>query len=139
MSDASTTAGGWAAFSLNTYLNTRVYEAFSDGWKQLIKQVVVKSSNGNKSTEVSESNCYIFIPSITELGDNTSAEPYISEGTQISHIINPDTRICSNVQYWTRSPSTSWSNYVYSILASGSSQAVTQMSVKHYIRMMISI
>ena len=139
MSSASTNAGGWAVYPLNTYLNTRVYEAFPDSWKQLMKQVIVKSSIGNKSLEISDSNCYVFIPSISELGYNVATAPYDSEGTQISHMTTNTARTCDNKQYWTRSPSTGWTNYVYSITGTGTDQAVTQLSTKNYIRMMISI
>lgn len=139
MSNASTNAGGWAVFPLNNYLNTRVYRAFSDKWRQLIKKVIVKSSVGNMSSDIAQSNCYIFIPSISELGDNVATPPYASEGTQISHFTNASSRMCESKQYWTRSPSTGWSSYVYSITSNGASQAVTQLSTKHYIRMMISM
>ena len=139
MSTASTNAGGWAVYPLNSYLNSRVYDTFPDNWKQLIKQVIVKSSVGNQSTEISDSDCYIFIPSIAELGENKNTEPYSSEGTQISHITNADSRVCDGKYYWTRSPSLGWSSYVYSIIPGGSAQAVTQLSTRHYIRMMISI
>ena len=139
MSSSTTNAGGWAAYQLNSYLNTRVYEAFPGDWKQLMKQVVVKSSVGNKSNELSESDCYIFIPSVSELGDNVNVEPYSSEGTQISHITTSTSRVCDGKIYWTRSPSTGWPSYVYSVNATGSTQPVTQLNTPQYVRMMISI
>ena len=72
-------------------------------------------------------------------------EPYGSEGTIISHFSSNDSRICYNaegtaVQYWTRSPSTGWSSYVYRITNTGAYQAVTQLSMSDvYARIMISI
>ena len=145
MSNASTNAGGWAGFALNSYLNSRVYEAFPDSWKQLIKQVKVKSSIGEKSLTVSSSDCYVFIPSISELIPSMTSEPYGSEGTIISHFTSNEARICYNpegtaVQYWTRSPSIDWNNYVFRILTTGSYQAVTQLSAADvYPRIMINI
>ena len=145
MDTASTNAGGWAGFALNSYLNSRVYEAFPDSWKQLIKQVKVKSSIGEKSLTVSSSDCYVFIPSISELIPSMTSEPYGSEGTIISHFTSNEARICYNpegtaVQYWTRSPSIDWNNYVFRILTTGSYQAVTQLSAADvYPRIMINI
>ena len=145
MDTASTNAGGWASFALNSYLNSRVYEAFPDSWKQLIKQVKVKSSVGEKSLTVSSSDCYVFIPSISELVPSMTAEPYGSEGTAISHFTSNDARVCYNpegvaVQYWTRSPSIDWNNYVFRISTTGAYQAVTQLSASDiYPRIMINI
>lgn len=145
MDTAYTNAGGWAKYALNGYLNNRIYNAFSDKWKQILKQVKVKSSIGDKSTEVSSSDCYIFIPSISELVPSITEEPYGSEGTIISHFTDNTSRICYNkdgetVQYWTRSPSTGWSNYVYRITNGGTYQSVTQLSQESiYVRIMISI
>ena len=145
MDTASTNAGGWASFALNNYLNSRVYEAFPDSWKQLMKQVKVKSSIGEKSLTVSSSDCYVFIPSISELVPSMTAEPYGSEGTAISHFTSNDARVCYNpegvaVQYWTRSPSIDWNNYVFRISTTGAYQAVTQLSAADvYPRIMINI
>ena len=145
MSNTSTNAGGWASFALNSYLNSRVYEAFPDSWKQLMKQVKVKSSIGEKSLTVSSSDCYVFVPSISELVPSMTSEPYGSEGTIISHFTSNEARICYNpegtaVQYWTRSPSIDWNNYVFRILTTGSYQAVTQLSAADiYPRIMINI
>lgn len=132
-------AGGWASFSLNNYLNTRVYGAFSDGWKQLMKQVIVKSSVGNKSNEISQSDCYVFIPSLAELGEYTTTEPYNNEGTPISHFSHNEARKCEGKRYWTRSPYATYSSYAYSINTDGKAEPVTVLTDKYYVRIMISI
>ena len=145
MSSSDKNTGGWAKYTLNTYLNNRVYNAFPEQWRQLMKQVKVRSSVGNKSNETSTSDCYIFIPSIYEVDSTVATEPYVSEGTPISHFINPQTRICYTpqgeaVHYWTRSPSTTWDSYVYRITNTGANQAVTSLSdATVYARIMISI
>lgn len=145
MDSASSNEGGWASFALNRYLNNRVYNALPDKWKQLIKQVKVKSSIGKQSLTVSSSDCYIFVPSIAELVPSMTQEPYASEGTIISHFSSNASRICYNpngaaVQYWTRSPSLGWDSYVFRITNTGTYQAVTQMSATDmYARIMISI
>ena len=145
MDSAYSNDGGWASYELNKYLNNRVYNALPDKWKQLIKQVKVRSSIGKQSLTVSSSDCYIFIPSIAELVPSMTQEPYGSEGTIISHFSSNTSRICYNpngaaVQYWTRSPSLGWDTYVYRITNTGTYQSVTQMSSTDiYARIMISI
>lgn len=143
---SSSNSGGWANYSLNTYLNNRVYEAFSTKWKQLIKQVKVKSSVGENSEAISNSDCYIFIPAIAELYSGVTSEPYISEGTIISHFQSSNqARICYTldgdaVQYWTRSPTMGYSGYVYRINNTGAPQSITPMSQSDvYTRIMICI
>lgn len=143
---SSSNSGGWANYSLNTYLNNRVYEAFSTKWKQLIKQVKVKSSVGENSEAISNSDCYIFIPAIAELYSGVTSEPYISEGTIISHFQSSNqARICCTldgdaVQYWTRSPTMGYSGYVYRINNTGAPQSITPMSQSDvYTRIMICI
>lgn len=149
MDTAGTNAGGWATYDLNRYLNSRVYAAFQDDWKQLLKQVKVRSTVGNQSSETSVSDCYLFIPSVGELfGADTSTyaeEPYVSEGTPISHCVGSASRICYNaegnaVAYWTRSPSLSWSSYVHRVTPAGGNQAVTQLNASGlYARLMLSM
>ena len=121
-------AGGWATYRLNGYLNNRVYNAFPDKWKQLIKPVNVKSTAGNKSTDIASSRCHIFIPSVAELGLFANNSGYISELTMpnstISHCLTRSQRVCYNydgasVPYWTRSPNLEYSTYVHSITADG--------------------
>ena len=147
MSTAGKNTGGWAQYPLNSYVNNRVYNALSENWRQLIKQVKVKSSIGLKSNDTSSSDCYVFIPAIAELysSSEVNTEPYTSEGTHISHFPSNIARVCKTqdgvaVPYWTRSPSTSWDDYVYRIDASGEKQAVTSLSsASVYVRIMISI
>lgn len=142
---SGTNEGGWENYSLNAYLNHRIYNAFSVKWQQLVKQVKVKSSVGNSSTALSSADCYIFIPAIAELSSLVATEPYISEGTLISHFQTNESRICYTadgdaVQYWTRSPTMNYSNYVYRISATGATQAITQTSQADvHARIMISI
>jgi hypothetical protein len=145
MSSASANTGGWANYQLNGYLNNRVYNAFPDKWKQLMKQVKVRSSIGNKSNDISSSDCYIFIPSISELDPTMTSEPYASEGTIISHFSSNASRLCYTpdgitAQYWTRSPSLGWDSYVYRINDAGIAQPVSQLSLSNvYARIMISM
>lgn len=145
--NSSKNEGGWATSSLNTYLNSRIYKAFPMKWKQLMKQVKVKSSVGNKSTDVTSSDCYIYIPSIYELDLRMSSEPYYSEvypASTIDYFINDQTRICygndgTAITYWTRSPNVSYDYGIYSISADGSNYGYNYPSASHCVRIMFSI
>ena len=144
MHTSTLNTGGWAEYALNEYLNTRVYDAFPIVWKQLMKQVKVKSTVGNKSSEISSSDCYVFIPSVSEMDSSMNIDPYVSEGTLISHFSNNDARICRNsngeaVQYWTRSPNVQYDSYMHRISDTGSVQTITTMMTNLYTRIMIAM
>lgn len=121
-------AGGWANSELNRILNARLYNAIPLQVRSLIKQVRVASNIGNLSSELSNSDCYIHIPSISELDPSVNNEPYRSEGEIIPFFTNNESRIKSTsanespVEYWTRSPNMGFgSSYIWIIQQSGSS------------------
>lgn len=84
------------------------------------------------STDVSESGCYITVPALIEVSSTQTAAPYGSEGTAISYLTTNESRQRAfeggeYAPYWLRSPSLgSWSAdyYVYSVLATGATQAI---------------
>jgi hypothetical protein len=107
-SGASSTAGGWDASTLRSYLNGRFYHAIPDSIRGLLKQVDIKASAGNDSTEILTSPCYVAIPSAYELDKNMNSSPYDSEGTAISYMTSNAARIRTYdggdaYSYWTRS------------------------------------
>ena len=126
-SASNSNSGGWASSVLNEKLNTRLTKAISPLWKALIKPVVVTSSIGGKSSEVSNSNCYFYIPAVYDLDNTKNTEPYVYETNGcISYMTNNDMRKRAKVDsadvyndYWTRSPSVSSSNYVYYVQSDG--------------------
>ena len=129
----------WAKSTLNNFLNTRFYESMSDQIKSLLKQVTVKSSNGNMSTDVSSSECYVTIPALVEMTKDSpaDAEPYISEAapaSTISYMISNDMRKRAYdggnyASYWLRSPNAS-SNWMYTINENGEPYGYTPASSK---------
>lgn len=66
-SSPNTNAGGWAKSDLNKILNTRFYNAIPTQIKSLLKKMCVLSTIGQKSSEVSESGCYVNIPSVYDV------------------------------------------------------------------------
>ena len=144
LNDSNATAGGWAEASLNVFLNNRVYNAFPLKWRQLLKNVSVKSSAGNKSTAITSSGCYVFIPAVVEMDSSKDTEPYINEGAAIEFFTTNASRICytpdgTAVGYWTRSPFVSYETYQYVISHTGSVSGYNQPDTEYYVRMMISI
>lgn len=141
------TEGGWATSTLNTKLNTRLYKAISPLWKALIKPVKVYSSIGKKSLETSVSNCYFYIPSVYEVDDTYSKEPYINEtNAPISYMINNDVRKRSKVatpdvfeSYWTRSPNIEYANYLFYVNETGAVSGYIYPSHENSILLMFSI
>ena len=128
---ANTNVGGWANSTLNNSLNTRLYNAMPTQIKLLLKKVIVYSSIGNKSTELSSSDCYITVPALVEVSSGYTSEPYNSEGTAISYLHDNNSRKRAfdggdYYAYWTRSPNTDYTNYVYRVDENGATQGITQ-------------
>lgn len=122
----NTTVGGWASSKLNTFLNTRLYDAVPVQIKSLMKRVTIASSIGGMSNEISTSDCYISIPAVIEVSNerDVNVEPYINEGSTISYMISNQMRKRSYVDgnyenYWLRSPNASYSSYIYQVDAEG--------------------
>ena len=123
-------AGGWAESSLNKSLNTRLYNAMPTQIKALLKQVIVYSSIGQMSTELSSSNCYITIPALIEVDPTRTSEPYNSEGTSISYLSTNDSRKRAfdggdYAEYWLRTPNVDYANYIWRVDENGATQPIT--------------
>lgn len=120
----STNEGGWAKSALNTFLNTRMYQALPIQWKQLVKEVKVSSSVGGKSNEISTSDCYLTIPAAIEVEPAMSVEPYIYEGSPIPYMATNISRIRSfdggeAFSYWLRSPNVTSAGYFNKVTEEG--------------------
>ena len=138
------TTGGWANFTLNTYLNNRIYNAFPIKWKQLIKQAKIKSSIGDQSTEVTSSDCYIAIPSAIQLDSSKISDPYINEDSAIDYLSTNESRILYDkdgnaVEYWTRSPNVSYERYMWYVNTSGVLNTFVYPDSSRDIRILFSI
>lgn len=132
----NTNDGGWAESSLNTSLNTRLYNAMPTQIKSLLKQVIVYSNDGIDNSiaphyqEVTSSNCYITIPALIEVDSSQTSEPYNSEGTSISYMSNNTARKRAfdsgdYSAYWLRSPNVGYVNYVWRVDENGAVQGIT--------------
>ena len=124
------TVGSWAQSSLNSSLNTRLYNAMPTQIKALLKQVIVYSSAGNMSLELEPANCYITVPAAIELDSTMNSEPYNSEGTPISYLTTNGSRRRAYRdgdynEYWTRSPNVKYTSYIWRVDKDGYMQGVT--------------
>lgn len=136
--------GGWGATTTRDYLNTRILNALPIGWQQLIQQVKVGSTLGDKSSEIATSDCYFYIPSVAELSPAQNVEPYIYEGTIISFMTSNESRICNDQNgnpsdYWTRSPNVQYGSYFWSVQKTGEVYSFNQSSSELGVRLMFSI
>ena len=128
--------GGWASSTLNTSLNSRLYNAMPTQIKALLKQVIVYSNDGIDNTavphyqEVTSSDCYITIPALIEVDSSQTSEPYNSEGMSISYMSNNTARKRAfdggdYNGYWLRSPNIGYTNYVWRVDENGQIQGIT--------------
>ena len=122
--------GGWAESALNKSLNNRLYNAMPIQIKLLLKQVIVYSSIGKKSSELSSSDCYITIPALIEVDPTKTSEPYNSEGTSISYMSANDSRKRAfdggdYDEYWLRSPNVDYTNYIWHVDENGQTLPIT--------------
>ena len=139
----NTNEGGWANSTLNKSLNNRLYNAMPTQIKSLMKQVIVYSSIGQKSSELSSSDCYITIPALIEVNPWYTSEPYNSEGTSISYMSSNVSRIRAfdggdAYTYWLRSPCVDYTNYVWRVDATGYTQSITNATSTYGVLIEIS-
>ena len=141
---SNTNAGGWANSALNKSLNTRLYNAMPTQIKSLLKQVIVYSSVGKQSSELSSSDCYITIPALVEVDPTRTSEPYNSEGTSISYMNTNSSRKRAfdggdYDEYWLRSPNVDYANYIWRVDTNGQTQGIDNASTKHGVLIEISL
>lgn len=141
---SNTNDGGWANSALNKSLNTRLYNAMPTQIKSLLKQVIVYSSVGKQSSELSSSDCYITIPALVEVDPTRTSEPYNSEGTSISYMNTNSSRKRAfdggdYGEYWLRSPNVDYANYIWRVDTNGQTQGIDNASTKHGVLIEISL
>ena len=148
---SDTNDGGWASSTLNAILNSRLYNALPVQIKLLMKRMIVKSNDGIGTampyyTDITESNCYITIPSVFDVDPSNASEPYISETVQgtISSMTSSSARKRTFDDgeygyYWLRSPFTSnalngttWRSYVWAVKDDGSLNGSNRPSTNKY-------
>lgn len=101
-----TNRGGWADSAMRTFCNNRIYNAFPNVWKSIIKRPHIPANTGRDEYKVETSENYIYLPSAVELNVR-NGDMYNSEGKQIIFMSNATSRIKKKngvaSKYWTRS------------------------------------
>ena len=104
MNNQDVNSGGWGGNqatgeyqkSMHYFMQNKFYPAIPNEIRNLIAQVKVPSSVGNKSTTVANYDSYIYIPCYREVVDSneTKGNPYAQEGSFISWNTTQQRRIC---------------------------------------------
>ena len=136
--------GGWASCTLNRSLNSRLYNAMPIQIRTLLKKVIVYSSVGQMSLELSSSNCYITIPALVEVDSTKNEEPYNNEGTAISYMATNTARKRAFTSgdynaYWLRSPNIDYANYIWRVDENGAVQGITNATTSLGVLIEISL
>ena len=140
---SNTNVGGWANSELNKSLNGRLYNAMPTQIRGLLKKVIVYSSIGQMSSELSSSDCYITIPALIEVDPSQTSEPYNSEGTSISYLTTNTSRRRSfdggdYYDYWLRTPNVSYANYIWRVDENGQTQGIANATTDYGVLIEIS-
>jgi hypothetical protein len=136
MNTNKTNIGGWAATEMRKYLNETVYPALPVQWQTMIKTVDVLSSEGNTSAVITSSENKLFLFSSAEVRINVAIAPYCNEidSNADEKTFSVFTDITSRVrkkyngtgealQWWLRSPHSSYDTAFVAITAGGGTQA----------------
>ena len=124
MSVTGSNVGGWAESQLNEVLNQRLYKYLPEQIKAILVQVIAASTVGGQSPEKSESDCYIVVPAVIDVFNDSSVntEAYQSEsvGGTIAYLDSPAARRRAYkdgayAKYWLRSPNAGSAVYIYQV------------------------
>lgn len=84
--------GGWGVSFGRRFCNTRIAEALPIVWQSMLKNVLIPAGEGYDSDVVSLSKCKVYLPSVVEL-TNTSTATLALEGEYIPWFTNDTSRI----------------------------------------------
>lgn len=127
MNNTNTNTGGWRDCSRRTWCNSVFYDAIPSSIKSIFKQFTNQSGTGNRTTSGTyDSTDYFALPAENEVfGLNKYS--VAGEGTQFEYYETAANRIKqkTNAQaaggWWTRSPSSGYSQMYVSVYSSGGS------------------
>ena len=79
MNATNTNVGGWDVTEMREWMNGPLYSSLPCHWRQLIAPSITLASAGNKTATIVRSTDYLRLPSMVELGFETTAVPYKNE------------------------------------------------------------
>ena len=84
MNSSNTNVGGWNETNqMRPFLNGKFYDGLPTIWQSLIAQCSIPSTAGNKSSTITYSDDYVYIPSYQEMVHTTQSSPYDAEGAPV--------------------------------------------------------
>ena len=94
MNTTSSNVGGFDNMPLFAWMQNRLYKAFPEVWRQMMKQCKISYNCYVDGTnhEIESANAYLWVPSYAEV-QSTTAEPWIYEGNWVTFFTNNTTRI----------------------------------------------
>lgn len=79
MNTSNTNVGGWDSTALRKWLNGTFYKGLQPQWRNLIAEAITLANAGNQTSDITESNDFLRIPSRAEVGFNVNDVPYTNE------------------------------------------------------------
>ena len=90
MRNEQNTTGGWNGSAMRQFINYSIFQQLDPFWRNFFKQHVTLASSGGSSTSILRSNDSFSIPSVAEMGYNTSLSPFKDEiWSSASEIVFP--------------------------------------------------
>ena len=90
MRNEQNTTGGWNGSAMRQFINYSIFQQLDPFWRNFFKQHVTLASSGGSSTSILRSNDNFSIPSVAEMGYNTSLSPFKDEiWSNASEIVFP--------------------------------------------------
>lgn len=94
MNTTNSNAGGFDNMPLFAWLQNRLYKAFPEVWRQMMKQCKINYNCYVDGTnhEIEAADAYLWVPSYAEVY-STTAEPWVYEGNWVTFFTNNTSRI----------------------------------------------
>ena len=122
LSNSDSNAGSFPATQMYSDLNTTIFNQLPEGWKNIIKPVLKKTTAGSKSTTIRTDSMKMWLFSLTEVYGSLPAEgtkyEYYNKNTSLVKRMANGAGTASN--WWLRSPYTSGTNTFWYVTSSGS-------------------
>lgn len=126
MNPQNTNVGGWKESEMRTvHVREHFYDVLPDELKAAIKQVIKKTSAGNKSTTIETTADDVWLFSLSEMGGKSLSTPYSQEGTAYPAFDSEASRVKHKgkggtaIYYWLRSAYAGNTAYFKQVHSSG--------------------
>ena len=120
----------WGDSVMCAYLNNGFYNSIPTVWKQLFKSMVIKTTAGDRSSDIVETGSYVALPAASDMStmnsgnNNLTVSPYIDEispaNAPMGIFTDKDSRKLTDkngnaISYWLRSPTITGSTWMHTV------------------------